>query len=127
MDEFCAEFKSNAKSRYFFTCFRYLNTQLFYKIFNLTCIIIFIISSFVLIILSFVESDPILKNFLWKPLATDKQHYAVIESAVEFREYDEDMLLRSNFWKKILDDDIRYPTSFSDKPPVLNEKLYLNR
>lgn len=83
--------------------------------------------AFVFIFISFVESDPLLKNFLWKPLATDKQHYAVIESAVEFREYDEDMLLRSNFWKKVLDEDIKYPTSFSDKPPVLNEKLYLNR
>ena len=74
-----------------------------------------------------IETDPLLKNFTWKPLAAGKQHYAVIASAVEFRESDEDLMLRSNFWKKLLEEEIKYPTSFSDKPPVLNEKLYLER
>ena len=68
------------------------------------------------------ESDPLLKNFSWEKLAAGKQKYAVIASAVEFREYDEDLTLRSNFWKRLLEEEIKYPTTFSDKPPVVNEK-----
>ena len=51
------------------------------------------------------------KNFVWKPLSAGKQQYAVIESAVEFRDYDEDMLLRSGFWKTLLEDSIGKTTS----------------
>ena len=76
---------------------------------------------------SLTESDPLLKNFTWKPLAAGKQHYAVIASAVELREYDEDLMLRSNFWKRLLEEEIKYPTTFSDKPPVINEKIYSER
>ena len=56
--------------------------------------------------LIFSETDPLVKNFVWKPLAAGKQQYAVIESAVEFRDYDEDMILRSGFWKTHLEDSI---------------------
>ena len=73
------------------------------------------------------ESDEILKHILWKPLAAGKQHFTVIESKVEFRDYDDDMQLRSNFWKKLLEEDVKYPTTFSKNSPVLNEKLYAHR
>ena len=58
-----------------------------------------------------LETDPVVKNFVWKPLSAGKQQYAVIESAVEFRDYDEDMLLRSGFWKTLLEDSIGKTTS----------------
>ena len=68
-----------------------------------------------------------LADLIWKPISSGKQHYMVIESKMEFCEYDEDMETRSKFWRTLFEEDIAQNKKISDKPPMVHNKLYLDR
>jgi len=73
------------------------------------------------------DGESPLGKLTWAPRNKDQAQYLVIGSALEMRTFDEDMQARSQFWRKMLQDEIQSKKSSQKPPAELHKKLFFQR
>ena len=77
---------------------------------------------FVYVSFSFIaEEDGPLRGMVWDPVKGEKHPYMCLDEHPDARDYDEDQLKRSEFWRELIRKTTKR-TELSDKPVVLAEK-----